>query len=617
MADTKITALAAISTIDAAVDPLAIVDVSDTSMAASGTTKKVTSQQILGSGGNASVGTLNASGAATLSSTLAVTGTSTFTGAMTANGNLTANANTTLGNAQTDIITINGQVQAREGELASSIRAAASNYAGVAFDGATALTRVVSTTTTQPISTGDFSVWIRCKIPSVSSTNQDPLFTLGSISSGDGSGAYGLLFRLFTSSNLVDLLIRDSGGLSSGAGAGSATATFTHANYAGQVVDFVITRTGSTIAIYANGTSLSVSYTNQSNLANPIGNWPTATTQYFGVGASTTTPYRDAIYRSVLFNRALSAAEVVDLIETGVNPADQWGSQTAAYSSDFSAGANNWAGVRSTVTGNVDGVLGVNDTLRTVVDGTASNSHYAVNSTVPGMVAGKRYKVAFDYYIPSANAILNGVRLDQLIQNSPITANQTTTGAWATTSPVQFIALGSRLDLLGMASGNNTFNGNSTDEFYLKNMVLTRIGAIVDLDFTTGIGYQAFDSSTNKLDGTLFNGVSWTQPNRIGFARGTLTTNAGQQLLGTLAIPTDAHIDYVVVENVSAGSSATFSMGTASGTLTNILNAQPLGGNGTKTTFDPVDGFSSTGNLWCAWSAAGTVKVTVAYRQVL
>jgi hypothetical protein len=55
MADTKITALTAITTVDPAVDVLPIVDVSDTTMAASGTTKKITSNQILGAGGTATL----------------------------------------------------------------------------------------------------------------------------------------------------------------------------------------------------------------------------------------------------------------------------------------------------------------------------------------------------------------------------------------------------------------------------------------------------------------------------------------------------------------------------------------------------------------------------------
>jgi hypothetical protein len=67
MADTKITALTAITTVDPAVDVLPIVDVSDTTMAASGTTKKITSNQILGAGGTATLASATITGNLTLS----------------------------------------------------------------------------------------------------------------------------------------------------------------------------------------------------------------------------------------------------------------------------------------------------------------------------------------------------------------------------------------------------------------------------------------------------------------------------------------------------------------------------------------------------------------------
>ena len=73
MADTKITALAAITTVDPAADVLPIVDISDTSMAASGTTKKITSNQILGAGGTATLASATISGDLTVdTSTLKV-----------------------------------------------------------------------------------------------------------------------------------------------------------------------------------------------------------------------------------------------------------------------------------------------------------------------------------------------------------------------------------------------------------------------------------------------------------------------------------------------------------------------------------------------------------------
>ena len=81
MPDTKITALAAISTVDPAVDPLAIVDVSDTSMAASGTTKKVTINQILGASGTATLASATITGDLT-AARLIVTGATVPTNGM-------------------------------------------------------------------------------------------------------------------------------------------------------------------------------------------------------------------------------------------------------------------------------------------------------------------------------------------------------------------------------------------------------------------------------------------------------------------------------------------------------------------------------------------------------
>ena len=73
MADTKITALTALTAADPANDVLPIVDVSDTTMAASGTTKKISVNNILGASGTATLASATITGDLTVdTSTLKV-----------------------------------------------------------------------------------------------------------------------------------------------------------------------------------------------------------------------------------------------------------------------------------------------------------------------------------------------------------------------------------------------------------------------------------------------------------------------------------------------------------------------------------------------------------------
>ena len=89
MADSKITALAALTTADPANDMFPVVDVSDTSMAASGTTKRISINNILACSPSATLASATITGAATVGTTLGVTGASTLASA-SVTGDLTA-----------------------------------------------------------------------------------------------------------------------------------------------------------------------------------------------------------------------------------------------------------------------------------------------------------------------------------------------------------------------------------------------------------------------------------------------------------------------------------------------------------------------------------------------
>ena len=119
MADSKITALTALTAADPINDMLPIVDVSDTTMAASGTTKKISVNNILSSSPTASgaltvtglvtAGSATITGAATVGTTLGVTGD------LTVDTNVlkvdTTNNRVGIGTASpTAVLTVNGEI---------------------------------------------------------------------------------------------------------------------------------------------------------------------------------------------------------------------------------------------------------------------------------------------------------------------------------------------------------------------------------------------------------------------------------------------------------------------------------------------------------------------------
>lgn len=147
----------------------------------------------------------------------------------------------------------------------------------------------------------------------------------------------------------------------------------------------------------------------------------------------------------------------------------------------------------------------------------------------------------------------------------------------------------------------------ASSEIYIDDVEITRIGAIVDLDFTVGAGYQAYDRSSNALHGTMFNGVEFTMPKRTAVVYATTNTNGNQQMLGTLAIPTNAIIEDIIVNSTG---SATVSIGNASAGTQIVNGASVVSGRQKLTLATP---FSTTGNLWVNSSSTATLQFTILY----
>jgi hypothetical protein len=402
---------------------------------------------------------------------------------------------------------ITGNLYAPNGDVASSIRAAASDYAGVAFDGATSGTRVTSTLTGQNIGTGDFSMWARFKVPtSVSTSSTIVAISNSSVSAFSTDGAFLVTIE---QSNAIAV-------------SGYVSSTFTTPilvsgfvpNYGGQIVDVVLTRTTSggtsTLTLYLNGIVIGTS------TAAVAATSVTSTYFHSGIGAGGQPSH--IIYRSVLFNRALSAADVSDLIETGVNPADQWGTQTQlvnastlnggleTWTSDGVAGSTNGAATNwsiatnsgHTITKNSSSpISGSFDALFTL-SATAGGFAYILPNPLT-YTAGKRYRASISVkrLTGSGNIIFQNA-----ITNTTIKTINPITGS-IVTDVSEYISDSVRPYWV-------TFSSSTTMQ--VDNAIIERIGAIVDLDFTKGIGSVAYDLSTNNLDGTLVGGVSWTYP---------------------------------------------------------------------------------------------------------
>lgn len=417
-------------------------------------------------------------------------------------------------NPSTDTMTLvnlvlSGTFAARNGDTPSAIRAAASDYAAVTFDGATASTRIVSAC--QAIGTGAFSVWSRFRVPTSIPASQFPGILCLSDSNSTASRANAV--RIFIDTGV--LVFQRYGATTSDSRNANISGFAT--SYAGQVVDLVVTRTGTTLKVYINGTD--TAYTETTSGTPPA--WSDTVVSDFcivgALNAGATSVFTGRIYRSVVFNRALSASDVTELITVGVNPADQWGTQT----------------------GQTSGTL----------------------------VASKRYRITT--YV-SADSFTN-------------------VGAASNATGVEFVATG------------------TTPTTWTNASTLNRIGGLVDLDFTVGTGYQATDRSTNNLHGTLFNGVEFNQPKRMAVLYATTAASGNTQMLGTLAIPTNAVIEDIIC---NSSGSATVSVGNVSAGTQIVNGASVVSGRQRLTIATP---FSTTGNLWVNSSAAVTLQFTIIY----
>jgi hypothetical protein len=238
---------------------------------------------------------------------------------------------------------------------------------------------------------------------------------------------------------------------------------------------------------------------------------------------TSTTRYAGTVYSIYAGNRAFTAAEFLSEYKNGIADAYKWGSQTAIYTSDFSAGANSWTEFKGTVAGNIDGIEGEDNVLRFYAS--ADNSAHCLIRSIT-LSNYKKYRVSLQYYIPAGNTHLDSFKLCSNAGGA-LSDRQTTTGAWTTFTQEIDSSTYTGLRIYGWDGTSETWvgaNDVADDLIYIKDFTVTPIDATLALE-SEGIQRDGWkDSSTNGLNASYpASGYSFLRPIRTDSAEGLLS----------------------------------------------------------------------------------------------
>jgi hypothetical protein len=215
------------------------------------------------------------------------------------------------------------------------------------------------------------------------------------------------------------------------------------------------------------------------------------TTQAFWIGRQNNAYANGSIRDVKIFNRELTASEVAELARgNDLGFSEEWGGALGSVeTSDFSAGTDGYAASGGTVAGNIDGIGGVDDTIRLTLDN-ANSIHY-FSQSISAIPLGKRCRVEGDFYVSSANSNVDGINFGDFIAG----------GTQITPSPdtwehhtLEGVASGQIFRIYATDGGAFTFTDSGGDDvIYAKNLKITQIGTLADFRA------ERYDTSTSKL----------------------------------------------------------------------------------------------------------------------
>jgi hypothetical protein len=277
------------------------------------------------------------------------------------------------------------------------------------------------------------------------------------------------------------------------------------------------------------------------------------------------------------------------------------GSMVAAYTSDFSAGANGFDANTSniSVAGNVDAIGGVDDTLQLLAAAGAYRTPQ-IRRLATLAASPARYRVSLDVYKESdATAIYIGVGVhsNKVSDTDNVLAVDNT---W-THVVAEFNNAGNdtTLYISGFAGSTSSSTINLLapgKSLYFKNFRIEKLGALA---LSTVQPCQVLDDATgNGQCGLLTPGMTPVTPRKDFRIVARTSTNGNQQLLGGALFSnyTTARITSWVVANNGAGS-RTISLGQASAGAQYLSGGTAAVGNTDVTLLTRLLGSSA---FWCS-----------------
>ena len=380
------------------------------------------------------------------------------------------------------------------------------------------------------------------------------------------------------------------------------------AAYSGQtgILEVVFTAGTGNPVVYWNGVDISSNFSNSGNAGTPppwLDSSLTATYYLTAINwPSGIAPLGCWILGS------LSAAERLAWQITGKPPI--WivnGGHRQFYLSDFSVGTDVfvlWG--NATLTGNIDGIGGQNDTLR--ITRNASTNGFA-SAYYRGGVAyafiGSRVNISFDYYIPATNT--ECVRATIVNALSGAKGSGGTLGAWTTLS-ADISDLTYWDTFLHISPANATDNPQFTsangESIYIRNLQIKYYGAfslpsvqpIAVLDDVTFVGGNQ----------ALLTGMFPITENRAWRISADTNTNGNQQILGGSLV--DSTVDVIdQIEQTTAGTPTT-TIGSASGGSQYKASAALSAGINPTTL---VTRKLASNNLWVGSNGTARVRTTI------